>query len=518
MHAALDQVPLTARRNGPLAGRVRVPGDKSISIRALILGALTVGETRISGLLEGEDVLNTAKAMQALGARMARTGERAWSIHGTGVGGFAEPAARARFRQFRHRLPPHARRGRRLPDHGDVRRRCLAAQPPDAARARSAGTDRRARRGVGRGGRLPLTLKGARDPMPIVFEPPVPSAQLKSATLLAGLSAPGETVVVEAEATRDHTEKMLTHFGAQVRVETMRQRRPPHHADRTAGTRAAACRGSRRSVFGRVSAGRGAARARVRRDPRRRDDESVAHRVCSRRFSRWAHRSSGSTCATRAARTSPICACVLGALRGVDVPAERAPSMIDEYPILAAAAAFAEGTTRMRGLKELRVKEFDRLAATADLLRVNGVDGRDRGRRSDRARQGPRFGRRHRRHPYGSSHRHVGDRSRACQRAPGADRRRHFHCNELSGIRRADARVWARICHDYCDRRAGGIGQGDDRAADRCRLRAALSRHRPALSGGGEGRCSMPAIRPTTRCGRSRPRSCSIRRSSTIMR
>ena len=163
-----------------------MPGDKSISHRALILGALAVGETRISGLLEGEDVLNTAKAMRALGASVERTGD--------GAGGSRRRRRRlcraggaARFRQFRHRLPAGDGRGRRLPDHRDVRRRRVVAQPADAARARSAGADGRARRRTRpRAARLPLTLHGARDPMPIVYEPPVASAQIKSAVLLAG--------------------------------------------------------------------------------------------------------------------------------------------------------------------------------------------------------------------------------------------------------------------------------------------------------------------------------------------
>jgi len=219
MRSDAAQVPLTARRNGPLAGRIRVPGDKSISIRALILGALTVGETKVSGLLEGEDVLNTAKALQALGAHMTRTGERAWSIRGTGVGGFAEPRAPLDFGNSGTgcRLTLGAVAGCPITAifDGDASlrtrpmRRFLDPLQRIGARAVQS-TD----------GRLPLTLKGARDPLPIVFEPPVPSAQLKSAILLAGLSAPGETVVIEAEATRDHTEKLLCHFGAQVRIET----------------------------------------------------------------------------------------------------------------------------------------------------------------------------------------------------------------------------------------------------------------------------------------------------------
>ena len=215
-----DSAPLTARRNGPLAGRARVPGDKSISIRALILGALTVGETRVSGLLEGEDVLNTAQALNALGAHIERIGEREWSIRGVGVGGFAEPAGSLDF--------GNSGTGCRLA-LGAVAGCPITATFDGDASLRSRPMRRvldpleriGARTLASADGRLPLTLAGARDPMPIVFEPPIPSAQLKSATLLAGLAAPGETVVIEAEATRDHTEKMLTHFGAEVRIEAL---------------------------------------------------------------------------------------------------------------------------------------------------------------------------------------------------------------------------------------------------------------------------------------------------------
>src|SRR5262249_31193570 len=218
-----EHQPLTARRSGPLQGRVRVPGDKSISHRALILGALAVGETSISGLLEGEDVLNTGKAVRVLGADVARTGVGAWRLHGVGVAGFAEPSAPLDF--------GNSGTGCRLT------LRAVAACPIPARFDGDASLRKRPMRRVleplGRigahmlaanDGRLPLTLAGARDPIPIVYEPPVASAQLKSAVLLAGLAAPGETVVIEAEATRDHTEKMLTHFGADVRVE-------PHGAD-----------------------------------------------------------------------------------------------------------------------------------------------------------------------------------------------------------------------------------------------------------------------------------------------
>src|SRR5580658_2209298 len=216
MHAA--PAPLTARRHGPLRGRLRVPGDKSISHRALILGALTVGETKIGGLLEGEDVLNTGKAVQALGAVLERRGAGAWIVRGVGIAGFAEPAAALDFGNSGTgcRLMLGAVAGCPIAATFDgdasLRKRPMrrVLEPLERIGARTLTSS---------DGRLPLTLVGARDPLPIVFRSPVPSAQLKSATLLAGLSAPGETVVIEAEATRDHTEKMLSHFGAQVRVE-----------------------------------------------------------------------------------------------------------------------------------------------------------------------------------------------------------------------------------------------------------------------------------------------------------
>jgi 3-phosphoshikimate 1-carboxyvinyltransferase len=372
MHSAPDQVPLTARRNGPLAGRVRVPGDKSISIRALILGALTVGETKISGLLEGEDVLNTAKALQALGARMVRTGDRAWSIHGTGVGGFAEPAAALDF--------GNSGTGSRLMFGAVAGCPIRATFDGDASlrkRPMRRILDPLERMGArvveqAEGGRLPLTLEGARDPMPIVFEPPVPSAQLKSAVLLAGLSAPGETIVVEAEATRDHTEKMLTHFGAQVRVEptTKGGRRitltgQPELEPRPVVVPADPSSAAFPLMAALLVPGSDVILEGVMMNPLRTgllttllDMGAAIERLDMRN-------EGGEDVADLRVRA--------GALRGVNVPAERAPSMIDEYPILATAAAFAEGTTRMRGLKELRVKESDRLAATAALLRVNGV-------------------------------------------------------------------------------------------------------------------------------------------------
>src|SRR6202140_1291350 len=208
--------PLTARRHGPLAGRARVPGDKSISIRALILGTLAVGETRIGGLPEGEDVIHTAQTLRALGAHVERTGERQWLLRGVGVGGFAEPAATLDFGNSgtgcRLMLGAVAGCPVTVSFDGDA---SLRKRPMRRV------LDPLERMGVrvleaAEGGRLPLTIQGARDPIPITYESPVPSAQLKSAVLLAGLAAPGETTVIEAEATRDHTERMLKHFGAKI--------------------------------------------------------------------------------------------------------------------------------------------------------------------------------------------------------------------------------------------------------------------------------------------------------------
>jgi 3-phosphoshikimate 1-carboxyvinyltransferase len=369
MHTELQA--LTARRSGPLQGRVRVPGDKSISHRALILGALTVGETRISGLLEGEDVLNTGKAVRALGADVERTGAGAWRVHGVGVAGFAEPAAPLDF--------GNSGTGCRL------MLGAVAGCPITASFDGDASLRKRPMRRVlaplerigahmiaANDGRLPLTLAGARDPIPIVYEPPVASAQLKSAVLLAGLAAPGETVVIEAEATRDHTEKMLTHFGADVRVEShgAHGRRitlagQPELVPRPIVVPADPSSAAFPLVAAAITPGSDVILEGVMLNPLRSGlIETLAQMGAA--IERLNTRiEGGEEVADLRVRGS--------ALRGVEVPAARAPAMIDEYPILAVAASFAEGTTTMRGLKELRVKESDRLAGTADMLRANGV-------------------------------------------------------------------------------------------------------------------------------------------------
>jgi 3-phosphoshikimate 1-carboxyvinyltransferase len=368
-----ETLPLAARRSGPLRGKVRVPGDKSISHRALILGALAVGETRIAGLLEGEDVINTGRVMRALGATVERTGEGAWRVHGVGVAGFAEPAKPLDFGNSGTgcRLVIGAVAGCPVTAtfDGDAslrtrpQRRVLDPLERMGARALD----------VADGGRLPLTLQGARDPIPIVYQPPVASAQLKSAVLLAGLAAPGETVVIEREATRDHTERMLRHFGASIRSE----REGPHGRRITLTGQpelvpapvtvpADPSSASFPLVAGLIVPGSEVILQGVMLNPLRTGLFATLREMGATIEELDRRDEGGEDVADLRVR---FCA-----LKGVEVPPERAPSMIDEYPILAVAATFAEGVTRMRGLKELRVKESDRLAATAAMLRHNGAD------------------------------------------------------------------------------------------------------------------------------------------------
>ena len=364
--------PLTARRAGPLRGSLRVPGDKSISHRALIFGALAVGETRISGLLEGEDVLNTGKAMRALGATLERTGEGAWRVHGVGVGGFRAPAQTLDFGNSGTgcRLVMGAVAGCPIAAvfDGDasLRRRpmqrILDPLAQMGARAES----------VAAGGRLPLTLAGAREPLPIVYRTPVPSAQIKSAVLLAGLAAPGETVVIETEASRDHTERLLAHFGAEVTVapegahgRKITLRGEVELAPAPIVVPADPSSAAFPMVGGLIVPGSELTLTEVMTNPLRTGLFTTLREMGARIDLLDTRSDVGEAMADFRIR-----ACEL---RGVDVPAERAPSMIDEYPILAVAAAFARGTTVMRGLKELRVKESDRLAAVADGLAANGV-------------------------------------------------------------------------------------------------------------------------------------------------
>jgi 3-phosphoshikimate 1-carboxyvinyltransferase len=366
--------PLTARRGGPLAGRARVPGDKSISHRALILGALAVGSTRISGLLEGEDVLNTARAMQMLGARVERICGGNWRVDGVGVAGFAAPEAPLDFGNSGTgcRLVMGAVAGCPITATFDgdasLRKRPMGRVLDPLALMGARVTD------AAGGGRLPVTLDGARDPAPIVYRTPVPSAQIKSAVLLAGLAAPGVTTVIESEASRDHTELMLAHFGAHVESEPEgaygRRISLAGQPELVAPGAVAVPADPSSAAFPMVAAllvpGSDIVLPYVMTNPLRTGLIATLREMGASITEEEVRHDGGEAMAAFRVRHS--------GLRSVEVPPQRAPAMIDEYPVLAVAAAFAEGTTVMRGLHELRVKESDRLAATADMLRVNGVD------------------------------------------------------------------------------------------------------------------------------------------------
>ena len=364
--------PMTAAQGNPLRGRVRVPGDKSISHRALILGALAVGPTRIWQLLEGEDVINTGKAMRALGARVDREGVGQWRVDGVGVGGFAQPREPLDF--------GNSATGCRLVMGATASCPISVTFDGDASlrkRPMQRVIDPLTRMGAqalasALGGRLPVTLRGARDPIPIVYEPPAASAQLKSAVLLAGLGAPGATTVFEKEATRDHTERMLSHFGAEVVVEIVGDGRrvtvigqPELHAAEVV-VPADPSSAAFPLVAALIAPGSDVVIEGVMTNPLRTGLFKTLLEMGASIETVEARNNGGEEIADLRVRSS--------SLKGVEVPAARAPSMIDEYPVLAVAAACAQSTTIMRGLKELRVKESDRLAATAAMLRVNGVE------------------------------------------------------------------------------------------------------------------------------------------------
>jgi 3-phosphoshikimate 1-carboxyvinyltransferase len=370
-------VPMLSRKCGPLTGEAHVPGDKSISHRALILGAMAVGETRVTGLLEGQDVLDTAKAMRAFGAQVEKRGDT-WYVQGVGVGGFAEPEAVIDC--------GNAGTGVRLIMGAMATSPITATFTGDASlRKRPMGrvTDPLAlfgARACGRsGGRLPMTIVGAADPMPVRYTVPVPSAQVKSAVLLAGLNAPGQTVVIEKEATRDHTERMLAGFGAEISTEvtdegrvitlTGRPELVPQVIDVPRDPSSAAfpvCAAL-------IVPGSDVLVPNIGLNPTRAGLFETLREMGADLTYENLREEGGEPAADLRARFSPN-------LRGVEVPPERAASMIDEYPVLSVVAAFAKGATVMRGVKELRVKESDRIAAMADGLRAAGVaveDGPD---------------------------------------------------------------------------------------------------------------------------------------------
>ncbi len=358
------------RAAGPLAGVVAVPGDKSISHRALMFGALAVGETRIAGLLTGEDVLRTAGAMRALGAEVMRDPDGIWRVAGRGIGGLTEPAdvldmgnSGTAARLLCGILATHPLFAVMTGDASLRSRPMRRVTEPLAATG--------ARFSTREGGRLPLAVQGAVDALPLDYRVPVPSAQVKSAVLLAGLNAPGITRVEELEATRDHSENMLRHFGATVTVEIAGNGRiitlvgqpelkaadvvVPGDPSSAAFPMVAALLvpGSRLTIPA------------VGLNPLRTGLFATLLEMGADIVVQNERLEGGEPVGDLLVRH--------GVLKAVDVPGARAPSMIDEYPILAVAASMAIGTTRMRGLKELRVKESDRLAGTAALLSANGV-------------------------------------------------------------------------------------------------------------------------------------------------
>ena len=366
-----NPIVMRALNSKSLKGIVSIPGDKSISHRSLILGALAIGQTKITGLLEGQDVLDTAKAMVAFGAQVEKNEGGEWCVDGVGVGGFAEPStvvdcgnSGTGVRLVMGAMATTPINATFTGDHS------LNSRPMERV------TDPLRKFGVaafGRSkGRLPMTIVGARSPIPIQYTVPVPSAQVKSALLLAGLNVPGDTIITEKEMTRDHTERMLSSFGADLKVEDI-----PNGRSITL------------SGYSELKS----QNVRVPSDP-----SSAAFPICAAvivegseiivpnitlnetraglyktLIEMGANLSFENEREESGEPVADIRACFSPNLKGIEVPPERAASMIDEYPILSVVAANASGKTTMRGVKELRVKESDRIDAMAKGLRSNGV-------------------------------------------------------------------------------------------------------------------------------------------------
>jgi len=367
--------PLSARRSGPLNGTIRPPGDKSISHRALMLGALTVGETAVEGLLEGEDVLATAAAMRAFGATVTRTGPGAWRVAGLGVGGLLEPEgvidygnAGTGVRLAMGIAGSHAFATTFTGDASLVRRPMGRILEP----LRRMGVQVIARSND----RLPATIKGPNALIPIDYRLPVASAQVKSALLFAALNSPGLTTITEPTPTRDHTERMLTAFGAMIEIDNAED---GARVIRVSGGQALKPQvitvpsDPSSAAFTLVAAlivpGSDVVIENILLNPTRAGlivtlqemggDISIANQRAV----------GGEEVGDLRVKASH--------LKGVTVPAARAPSMIDEYPALAIAAAFAEGDTLMEGVGEMRVKESDRIAMVLAGLRANGIAAED---------------------------------------------------------------------------------------------------------------------------------------------
>ncbi|MBI0167861.1 3-phosphoshikimate 1-carboxyvinyltransferase [Bartonella sp. M0280] len=366
-----EPLPATSKKSADLSGHIRIPGDKSISHRSLMFGALASGQTRISGLLEGDDVIHTANAMRAMGAKITKDND-VYVIHGTGNGCLLEPEQPLDF--------GNAGTGARL---------TMGLVGTYAMKTRFIGDASLSKRPMGRildplrlmgvqveaseGDRLPLTLWGAVTPNPITYRVPMASAQVKSAVLLAGLNTPGITTVIEPVMTRDHTEKMLVGFGADLEVETDNDGVRYIHLEGQGelhGQDIIVPGDPSSAAFPIVAAliteGSDITIENVLLNPTRTGLITTLLEMGADISFENKRQTGGEEVADIRVRSSR--------LKGVKVPKERAPSMIDEYPVLAVAAAFAEGKTIMEGLAELRVKESDRLSAVANGLKINGVD------------------------------------------------------------------------------------------------------------------------------------------------
>lgn len=362
--------PMTSKKCGPLRGEAHVPGDKSISHRSMILGALSIGRTHVTGLLEGTDVLDTAKAMQAFGATVERIGDGEWLIDGVGVGGFSEPEDVIDC--------GNAGTGVRLIMGAAATSDITVTYTGDGSlRSRPMGriTDPLALFGVtahGRtGGRLPMTLVGTSNSTTVTYTTPMPSAQVKSAVLLAGLNVAGETVVIEKEATRDHTERMLAGFGADITTEITDEGRVITLQGKPTlkGQEIIVPRDPSSAAFPVAAAllaeGSEVLVPNIGQNPTRNGLFSTLVEMGADITFENERIEGGEPVADLRVKYGP--------LKGVTVPPERAASMIDEYPILSVLAATADGDTVMLGVKELRVKESDRIDAMARGLEANGV-------------------------------------------------------------------------------------------------------------------------------------------------
>lgn len=361
--------PLSLLIDGALSGQTGVPGDKSISHRALMLGAMAVGETIINGLLEGEDVLATAAAMRAMGADIEQRAAR-WHVHGVGVGGLLQPAnaldmgnSGTSTRLLMGLIASHPITVTFIGDASLSRRPMgRVIEPLSLMGARFAASP---------GHRLPLTMHGLNPAVPMRYTLPVASAQVKSAILLAGLNTPGETTVVEAVTTRDHSERMLAGFGATLRIEQAPEGRiitlvgEAELAPQTITVPGDPSSAAFPLVAALIVPGSAITITNVGINPTRAGLIGVLQAMGAD-ISVVQHRHVGG---------EPVADLVVrhSVLTGIDVPPEIAPSMIDEFPILFVAAAFAQGQTVMRGLEELRVKESDRIAVMARGLAACGI-------------------------------------------------------------------------------------------------------------------------------------------------